>query len=162
MPDFRELFAFCDLHASRRSRDPYRLLEEAQAPRFFDRQGFPIPADGDTPPVLRMAQLMEQPGYRCVALDEFPDGSYLDTSWLGLDHGFFGPPLLFETMYFTGELETIVLPGGAEIASSPAAAFPDPEGELGAVTEQLRYRTEEEALAMHHEIARRIRKRWEV
>lgn len=42
-------------------------------------------------------------GSRFVAREEFEDGSYVSTIFLGLDHSFFdGPPVLFETMAFTG------------------------------------------------------------
>jgi hypothetical protein len=84
-------------------------------------------------------------GDRSVAYDDLPDGSYLSTVWLGLDHGFGGRPLIFETMRFTGK------------ERGESMEFPDPFGEDGETTNQLRYTTEEEALAAHHAIVRTIR-----
>jgi hypothetical protein len=170
---FTELFAFCDLHASRVRGSVYeRLLDPAivgPGPRYYDRQGFPIPAiledepggRGWIMPTLVWAQMREQPDYPIVAVDELPDGSRLSTVWLGLDHGYGGRPLIFETMRFSAESEELMLvgPGGVErmAAYSPSIEFPDPFGEPGDLTEQLRYSTEEEALAAHHEIVRRLR-----
>lgn len=37
-----------------------------------------------------------------VAREEYPDGSYISTVFLGLDHGWGSLPLLFETMVFGG------------------------------------------------------------
>jgi len=120
-------------------------------PMYYDRQGFPIPgeqtADGFLEPTLVWARMMEARDGP-IAQDEFPDDTYLSTVWLGLNHGVFGPPLIFETMRFSGE-------GGS-------LPFPDLWGEQDAETECVRYASEEEALAGHREIARRLRKRWEV
>jgi hypothetical protein len=166
-PDCAALFAFCDLHASRVRGSVYeRLLDPVMGPgpRYYDRQGFPIPGDGsDVGPTLAWARMLEaDPLLRTVAQTDFPDGSLLSTAWLGLDHGFGGRPLFFETMYFSGEIETHVLrPSGHEFQSHPELEFPVP-GAPGETTTQLRYGSEEEALASHREIARRIRKRWEV
>jgi hypothetical protein len=153
---FTELFAFCDLHAS-------RVWLADGLPRFtlryFDRQGFPIPARDGVEPTLVWAQMREHDD-AIVAVDPLPDGSRLSTVWLGLDHGFSGPPLIFETMRFSAESEEITLvgPGVREhtVRCSPSMEFPDPFGEPGDTTDQLRYTTEEEALAAHHEIVRRI------
>src|SRR5262249_37446221 len=111
-------------------------------------------------PTRRWAQMMEDPEYRQVAYDELPDGSWLSTVWLGLDHAHgLGPPLIFETMRFARDpTETQWTMGGrvAPITHHDALEFPDIFGEPGETTEQLRYMTEEEALAAHHEIVRRI------
>ena len=41
---------------------------------------------------------------RRVAEDTLPDGTYISTVFLGLDHQFGeGPPLIFETMVFSSE-----------------------------------------------------------
>jgi len=114
---------------------------------YYDRAGFPIPADGPTPPVLVWAQRMEQRDSRAVALDELPDGSQLSTVWLGLDRAMMGPPLIFETMRVTGPR--------SHHRPRPLP-FPNPFGEPDEKTERLRYTTEEEALAAHHEIRRRL------
>ena len=144
-PDFAELFAWCDLHTSR-----WRTLPVTHGfisrPMYYDRDGFAIPSNGPLPVVLVWAQMLERD--REVAHDELPDGSFLSTVWLGLDHGFMGPPLIFETMRF-----------GPHGPPGMARAFPDPFGEPGEETEQLRYTTAEEALAAHHEILRRLRLR---
>jgi hypothetical protein len=145
---FAELFAWCDLHASRCSR------AVALAPRYFDRQGFPIPARDGLPPAIVWACMQREQDYSCVAWDELPDRSYVSTVWLGLDHSFGGSPLIFETMRFAAEMEELEsFPGVGRF--HPPLDFPDPMGgeEIG----QLRYRTEEEALAAHHEIVRRLR-----
>jgi hypothetical protein len=138
------LFDFCDLHTSR-----WRTLPVTAGflsrPMYYDRQGFPIPSDGRFPVVIMWATQMEAEATKRVALDELPDGSELSTVWLGLDHGMMGPPLIFETMRFA--------PGDG---CRPNLPFPDPFGEPDEETGQLRYTTEEEALAAHHEIRRRL------
>jgi len=166
IPDFEQLFAWCDLHASRwMLRSPLAklsmILFDDLTPRYYDRQGFPIPGDdaANIPPCIMWARLREHSDHR-VAWDELPDGSQLSTVWLGMDHSFLiGPPQLFETMRFKGETSVVrmVSPSGAplEMEGRESLDFPDPaDGEL---TEQLRYTTEEEALATHHEIVRRFR-----
>lgn len=142
MLDFTALFAFCDLHASRVQ--PGDRLLGSWGIQYYDRQGFPIPSDGTDPPTLVWARYHEHdPDYASVARDELPDGSRLSTVWLGLDHGF-GRPLFFETMRFAAD-------------SAAGLEFPDPTD--GEETTQLRYGSEEEALAAHHEILRRLRGR---
>jgi len=125
---------------------------------YYDRAGFPIPADGMVPAPIMWAMLMERPGYQCVALDELPDGSCLSTAWLGLDHGLgHEQPLIFETMRFSGSREVMIMPGsGREVLHRRPLPFPVPGGEPDEETEGLRYTTEEEALAAHHEIRRRL------
>ena len=161
-----ELFAFCDLHASRWRQRRQAALDGFEAtlfaaivyPRFYDRQGFPIPSESDDPikACLTWARMREASDCR-VASDVLPDGSRLSTVWLGHDHGFGGPPLIFETMRFGAALATLVLPTGGEQDYYPSLEFPDPE--TGEMTEQLRYTTEEEALAAHHAIVRQIVRR---
>jgi len=154
--EIARLFDWCDLHTSR-----WRTLPVTAGfisrPLYYDRQGFAIGADGDTPAVIVWAQLNERPDYRSVALDDLPDGSMLSTVWLGIDHGFMGPPLIFESMRFSGSHEVMVMPGSSrEVAYRPSLPFPVPGGEPDEETEGLRYTTEEEALAAHHEIRRRL------
>lgn len=145
-PEIAHLFAWCDLHVSRWRTHPV-TAGFISRPMYYDRQGFPIPADGSVPAAIMWAMHMERDGYQRVAWDELPDGSHLSTAWLGLDHGFMGPPLIFETMRFAAAPpETF----------RPSLPFPDPFGEPNEETEQLRYTTEEEALAAHHEIRRRL------
>jgi hypothetical protein len=144
--DIAALFAWCDLHVSRWRVMP-GLAGFLSRPMYYDRDGFPIPDEGDTPATLVWARLRETTD-PVLARDELPDGSRLSTVWLGLDHSHpMGPPLIFETMRFAAALD------------HPSLAFPDPFGEPGEDTEQLRYTTVEEALAAHHEILRRFRLR---
>jgi hypothetical protein len=128
---------------------------------YYDRQGFPIPGDGtEDGATLAWAQMKEHGGtdYNIVATDELPDGSRLSTVWLGVDHNFGGVPLIFETMRFARDAVEHTTPlSRRSFFYHPAMEFPDPES--GELTEQLRYTTEEEALAAHHEILRRIRVR---
>jgi hypothetical protein len=157
--DFAKLFAWCDLHVSR-----WRTLPATQGfisrPMYYDRDGFAIPSDGVEHPTLVWARIRETVD-PVLARDELPDGSHLSTVWLGLDHShIMGPPLIFETMRFAAAIDTFIMPGsGREVPHHPALAFPDPFGEPGEQTEQLRYTTAEEALAAHHEILRRLRLR---
>jgi hypothetical protein len=171
---FTELFAFCDLHASRwqeRRQAVFNNLWFAGAlPMYYDRQGFPIPADPDEGcpepgwmlPVLQWAKLNQDREYSRVAYDDLPDGSYLSTVWLGLDHNHgLGPPLIFETMRFAGAVSEATLPrpfgdGESTMTYHESLEFPNIFDAEGGTTEQLRYTTEEEALAAHHEIVRRI------
>lgn len=39
---------------------------------------------------------------RTLARTYLPDGGYVSTVWLGFDHGDGGPPLIYESMKFTG------------------------------------------------------------
>jgi hypothetical protein len=167
IPDFSALFAFCDLHASRWRQHPrIPRLFGAFPPLYYDRQGFPIPGDdaAGIEPVIAWARYREGAGIDDVrvAYDELPDGSHLSTVWLGIDHQWgLGPPLIFETMRFCDaeDVDWIEAPDGTrtEIVGHKSHDFPDPFGEPGETTEQLRYSTEEEALAAHHEIVRRLR-----
>jgi hypothetical protein len=150
MLDFAALFAFCDLHASRLRpvdrggrRSGWRIL-------YYDRHGFPLPSDltRGLEPTRVWAELHANADYPIVARDQLPDGSWLSTVWLGLDHGI-GRPLFFETMRFTAARD--------ERLVGRTLAFPDPTD--GEETTQLRYGSEEEALAAHHEILRRLRVR---
>src|SRR5215467_1851973 len=152
---FDELFAVADLHVSRiRQHDPvdYELL----LVRFFDRDGFPIVDGEDGPAVLKMARLSADNDYKIVQQDLLPDGSLLSTVWLGIDHGFGGCPLIFETMRFSGTEETMDF-GHGERKYNPSIEFPDPL-HPGERTEQIRYMTLEEAHAVHNGILRLIPK----
>jgi hypothetical protein len=169
---FTELFAFCELHVSRwreRRQSVFNQLSLAGSlPMYYDRQGFPIPADPDETstepgwmmPVLQWAKLHQDIEYRVVAHDDLPDGSYLSTVWLGLDHSAgMGPPMIFETMRFAGDVSESQFGMGGRVRTftyHESLEFPDPRDPDGGTTDQLRYTTEEEALAAHHEIVRRI------
>lgn len=66
---------------------------------YYDRQGNPIP-------LMEWAKRFEgsiedRMAMRCVAETTLPNGRWISTVWLGLDHSFgSGPPLIFETMVF--------------------------------------------------------------
>jgi hypothetical protein len=133
-------------------------------PRYFDRQGFPIPGDlaAGIEPVIAWARVMEaatSDGSRFIAQSDFPDHSLLSTVWLGLDQNFGGRPLFFETMYFDGEEKEATLPTGGTFTYHESLEFPDPESP-DEMTTQLRYGSEESALAGHHGVERLLRKRW--
>jgi hypothetical protein len=104
--------------------------------------------------------------YKRVARTELGDGTYLSTVWLGLDHQFLpgGPPLIFETMRFEGELHTTKLrnpaTGRLTVFNTHASReFPDPNSRDS--VDQLRYSTEEEALESHARVVALIEARQE-
>lgn len=63
---------------------------------WYDRNGEPIPD------LIAWAKKLEDPAYKRVAETTLPDGKWISTVWLGIDHRFGGdcPPLIFETMVF--------------------------------------------------------------
>jgi len=72
-------------------------------------------------------------GSGIVKQETLPDGRWVSTVWLGIDHNFgSGPPLIFETMVFSDEHDLLEL-------------------------YCQRYSTEVEAIAGHAEIVRRAR-----
>jgi len=64
-------------------------------PLFYDKDGKPVS-------LKQWAKLIEDPTYRRVAETILPDGTWISTVLLGLDHRFTmeGPPVIFETMVF--------------------------------------------------------------
>jgi hypothetical protein len=89
---------------------------------FYDREGNAID-------LMEYAAKFENRDYQCVKRDEV-NGVTVSTVWLGCDHAFgHGPPRIFETMVFGGELDG----------------------------EQVRYGTEAEAVAGHAEMLKRVR-----
>ena len=116
-------------------------------PLYFDRQGFPIPGDGSSPPSVVWGRMFEDRDYRIVRQDLLLDGSMLSTVWLGLDHSWgLRTPLIFETMYFKEPGD-----GGSELP------FPDPR-DGNEETGTLRYSNEEEARATHERIFQLLKK----
>ena len=91
---------------------------------YYDRTGQPL-AD-----ITAWAKLHDDIQYRRVAETTVPDGTWISTVWLGLDHNLFdgGRPLIFETMVFPSK--------------------DGPKHEL----DQVRYSTEAEAIAGHEEM----------
>jgi hypothetical protein len=64
---------------------------------YFDRQGNPITMEQWASGRSGRSGHIE----RRVAGDALPDGTWVSTVWLGLDHSYGdGPPLIFETMAF--------------------------------------------------------------
>ncbi len=60
----------------------------------YDRQGKVLD-------LMEWARIFEDPEYKRVAETTLPDGTWVSTVWLGLDHQYGdGPPLIFETMVF--------------------------------------------------------------
>ena len=61
---------------------------------YWDRAGEPM---GREDWITKMSDDM----YKRVALDTFPDGTFVSTVWLGLDHSFGSKrPIIFESMIF--------------------------------------------------------------
>jgi hypothetical protein len=61
---------------------------------YYDKQGKPME-------LLEWGKLFEDFSYKRVAEDTLPDGKWVSTVWLGLNHQYGGgPPLIFETMVF--------------------------------------------------------------
>lgn len=93
-------------------------------PLWYDRQGRPLP-HATVEDYQAIERLVTNASYKRVAETTLPDGIWVSTVWLGVDHQWgSGPPLIFETMVFLGR------GGGCEI-------------------DVARYSTEEEALAGH-------------
>lgn len=66
---------------------------------YFDRHGEPVTSE-------EWARMMEEDAVRRVAETTHPDGKWVSTVYLGLDHNFgFGPPLIFETMVFPSQAD---------------------------------------------------------
>ena len=63
--------------------------------RYYDKQGKPLE-------LMEWAQLFEDNAYRRIAETTLPNGTWVSTVWLGLDHNFsgVGSPIMFETMVF--------------------------------------------------------------
>jgi len=64
------------------------------APRYYDKAGQPLE-------LMEWAKLVENTEYKIVCQDTLPNGKWISTVWLGLNHSFGeGLPLIFETMVF--------------------------------------------------------------
>lgn len=81
--------------------------------------------------VLEWAKRFEsEPDAKRMAETTLPDGKWVSTVWLGIDHSFgSGPPLIFETMVFNSDGKK--------------------DGRLGSELDCERYSTEAEAIAGH-------------
>ena len=95
-------------------------------PAAWDRNGKPI--DVET-----FARLTSDLEYKRLIQTRLPNGKWISTVWLGLDHSADGgPPLIFETVAF--------------------AEGPDP---LGESLDRAHYATEADARAGHEEMIRK-------
>jgi hypothetical protein len=66
-----------------------------EQPMFYDKDGTPIEKIEYFD--MKYAEL----GYKRVAETFLPDGKWVSTVWLGINHNFgVGPPIIFETMVF--------------------------------------------------------------
>lgn len=112
-------------------------------PFYYDRKGQPIWNTSE------WADLFEDTANKRVARDVLPvpgvpaGEAFVSTVWLGIDHSFGdGPPLIFETMVFSGTVESNVF--GRRVRHMR---------NVGNI--QLRYHTEAEALAGHADVLAR-------
>lgn len=69
------------------------LIEHHQRGFYYNRAGEPID-------LMQWAHLMEDHDYKVVEQTVVNDRWLVSTVWLGIDHGFLGPPMIFETMVF--------------------------------------------------------------
>lgn len=71
-----------------------------RGPRYYDRDGRPMS-------MRRSFEVFDDIAYRHVAVTAVGDDVEVSTVWLGLDHSFGlgGPPVIFETLVFGGELD---------------------------------------------------------
>ena len=60
---------------------------------IFDRNGQPMSRQD-------WYRKLSDMDYKVIAKTNLPDGRQVSTVWLGLDHSYGGPPLIFETMVF--------------------------------------------------------------
>ena len=62
---------------------------------WYDRQGKPLTC------IREIERLLTDISYKRIAETTLPDGKWVSTVWLGLDHGLgIGRPQIFETMVF--------------------------------------------------------------
>lgn len=67
---------------------------------WYDKEGEPIE-------MMEWARLLEDYEYKVVGRTDLPEGLRVSTVWLGLDHGFGGVRLIFETMVFGADGEAL-------------------------------------------------------
>jgi len=74
-------------------------MEQDYDMKYYDRQGRPMHPK-------ECAELAMNVNYLRVAATTLPDGKWVSTVWLGMDHrNGRGLPLIFETMVFPGKRE---------------------------------------------------------
>ncbi len=72
---------------------------------YYDREGNVYHLDIRDPVDLRLASWLRDPDYRRVKWEEVGE-AHVSTVLLNIDHGYGdGPPLIFETMVFGGDLD---------------------------------------------------------
>lgn len=106
---------------------------------YYNREGKAID-------MWEWARLTQLPGYKRIAATTLPDGRWISTVWIGLNHSFTnptGPFHIFETMVFSADTRTI------NLGSGPREVHEE-EG-------QWRYNTEAEALAGHEAVVAQLR-----
>jgi hypothetical protein len=113
------------------------------APTFFDRCGNPIGMG-------RWMDLHHDISYKRVRWTHV--GSWeVSTVWLGIDHGFIGPPLIFETMVFE-QAESNGYMGPALGLDGGGYVYHESFDEYTS-----RYSTEGQAIAGHEATVREVR-----
>lgn len=113
-------------------------------PMYYDRRGLPLRDVHD------WARLFGDRSYKLLAWTHLPNGYWVSTIWLGLDHSFSrtGPPLIFESMAFE---EKLSYAHPTTIGSYRLKGFLYHESK-----DEQRYHTETEALRGHWELCERI------
>lgn len=68
---------------------------------YCKRNGTPYTNEAGNPACIQWAKDSENVETKIVKQTELPNGKWVSTVWLGLDHSMNGkPPLIFETMVF--------------------------------------------------------------
>lgn len=99
---------------------------------YFDRKGKPITLE-------EWSRLFEDWNYKRIMESRLPDGKWISTVWLGLDHGIDeSNPIIFETMVF--EFKT--------------------DKKLGESLDTDRYSTEQEARRGHKRMFQKYCPHW--
>lgn len=64
---------------------------------YYDKEGKPID-------LMEWGSLLNNFDYQVIKQEELPNGKWVSTVWLGLDHNFYGgKPLIFETIVFSSK-----------------------------------------------------------
>lgn len=128
-------------------------IEGPHGVRYFSRSGRPI-SMRDWCRIKAWDDETNDRDYTRVAADDV--GPYLiSTVWLGLDHGFGGPPLIFETMVFRTDLPDRRPPW--EEKEYEFDEDEEPEFTRWTDLDMARYGSEGEALAGHAAMVEKVR-----
>lgn len=72
-------------------------------PMYYRRDGAPYEGDFEDV-IMALCRDFSDPCIQFVKQDTLPNGKFISTVWLGLDHGWGdGPPLIFESMVFASK-----------------------------------------------------------